>query len=101
MSDAPENLAQAAELLAEVPAAAVADAVEGAATTVEAEGKTVLQEVEAIPAELSAHARAALQEVETFWTNYFVNAAGRVETTVHNFITSEVEALKARISALL
>ena len=49
---------------------------------------------------LSEHAHLALQEIEVFWANYFANAASRVETSVHNFLESEKEALKARIANL-
>lgn len=53
--------------------------------------------IKAAPSELLAKVHA---EVDTFWNNYFVNAAGRIDTSVHNYLQSEKEALKARIANL-
>ena len=39
-------------------------------------------------------------EVETFWRNVFANVSGRVETSVHNYLLTETEALKARLKSL-
>ena len=41
------------------------------------------------------------QEIDTLWANIRANVSSVVPTTVHNFIETEKEALKARISSLL
>ena len=55
--------------------------------------------VEAVPATISQDAQLALAEVEVFWANVFANVSPKVETLVHNYLESEVQALKARIVA--
>ena len=39
-------------------------------------------------------------EIERFWQNVFTNVSGKVETSVHNYLHTETEALKARLKAL-
>ena len=55
------------------------------------------QAAEGIPEEISKHRALALQEIEVFWANVFSNVSGRVETSVHNYLHTETEALKARL----
>ena len=56
-----------------------------------------LQQIEKIPSEILAKIHT---EVDAFWQSYFVNVAGRIDTTLHNYLQSEKEALKARIANL-
>ena len=53
-----------------------------------------------VPEEISQHCALALQEIEVFWANVFSNVSGRVETSVHNYLHTETEALKARLKSL-
>ena len=39
-------------------------------------------------------------EVDVLWGNVFANVSSRVETPIHNYLESEIQALKARIVAL-
>ena len=55
---------------------------------------------ESIPEGISKHCALALQEIEVFWANVFSNVSGRVETSVHNYLHTETEALKARLKSL-
>ena len=59
--------------------------------------ETELQQIEKEVPELLAKVHA---EVDAFWQNYFVSMAGRIDTTVHNYLETEKEALKARIANL-
>ena len=42
-----------------------------------------------------------LHEVEAFWANVFTNVSPNVPTDTHNYLRTETEALKARLSALI
>ena len=66
----------------------------------EPEAQVPDQAAEGIPEEISKHCALALQEIEVFWANVFSNVSGRVETSVHNYLHTETEALKARLKSL-
>lgn len=38
-------------------------------------------------------------EIEAFWQNILLNVSSKVETPIHNFLRSEIDALKARLRA--
>ena len=77
-----EDLAEAKAELTAVPAQAAQ-----AADTVTAEGQ--------------ARAAAISQHLDAFWANVFANVSPHVSTDVHNFLWSETEALKAKLSTLI
>ncbi len=39
-------------------------------------------------------------ELNTFWQNLLANVSPYVETSIHNFLHSETEALRARLKSL-
>ena len=70
---------------------------EGGADAAVAPGPSVVQQIEA---EVDAKLASIHAEVEAFWANVVRNTMAEVPTTVHNYISSEKEALKARIAKL-
>jgi hypothetical protein len=48
----------------------------------------------------SPQLHGVLAEVETFWSNVFANVSPQVETSIHNFLAGETEALRARLAAI-
>ena len=39
-------------------------------------------------------------EIDCFWQNIFVNVSSKVDTPTHNYLLTEIEALKARLKSL-
>lgn len=56
--------------------------------------------VAAAPAEVSAEVAKVHAEIDTFISNVTRNISSEIPTRAHNFLQSEVAALKARIVSL-